>query len=112
MSQKETKCNKICLFYFPHRTSTKKRLIAFCVAILILAGIVSSYCLIINKHNAGQDRIHGHGAVSANGKECADIGVDILRRGGSVADAAISVLLCEGVTCENFNIYLKKYFNF
>jgi gamma-glutamyltranspeptidase/glutathione hydrolase/leukotriene-C4 hydrolase len=38
--------------------------------------------------------------VVANGKECAAIGSRILQRGGSVADAAISTVLCEGVTCK------------
>lgn len=95
------------LLFDPHRNSTKKRLIAVFVAVLILAGVVSTYCLIINKQNSGQEHVYGHGAVAANGKECADIGAGILRRGGSAADAAISVLLCEGVTCElqiNFSL--------
>lgn len=40
-----------------------------------------------------------HGAVAANGKECAEMGAAILRRHGSVADAAITTMLCEGITC-------------
>lgn len=39
------------------------------------------------------------GAVAANGQECAEIGANILKQGGSAADAAISTMLCEGVTC-------------
>lgn len=41
-----------------------------------------------------------HGAVAANGKECAEMGANILKQNGSAADAAITTLLCEGITCE------------
>lgn len=44
-------------------------------------------------------RILTGGAVTSNGEECAQIGADILRQNGSAADAAIAILLCEGVTC-------------
>lgn len=37
------------------------------------------------------------GAVVSNGRGCADIGRDILYKGGSAADAAIATLLCEGI---------------
>lgn len=95
----------VTLFFFPShhslRAVTKKRSIAAVIAIVLIAGIVSTYCLVISKENAGELRVVGHGAVAANGQECADIGVSILKRGGSAADAAISVLLCEGITCES-----------
>jgi len=41
------------------------------------------------------------GAVASNGKECAEMGAAILKQRGSVADAAVTTLLCEGITCEN-----------
>lgn len=41
-----------------------------------------------------------HGAVATNGKECAEMGASILKQKGSVADAAITTLLCEGITCK------------
>ncbi|XP_034934631.1 scoloptoxin SSD14-like [Chelonus insularis] len=37
-------------------------------------------------------------AVSSNGEECSDIGNGILKKNGSAVDAAISMLLCEGVS--------------
>lgn len=42
------------------------------------------------------------GAVAANGKECAAMGAEILKKHGSAADAAITTMLCEGITCKNF----------
>lgn len=38
-------------------------------------------------------------AVVTNGIECSKIGMDILRKGGSAADAAIGALFCEGIAC-------------
>jgi gamma-glutamyltranspeptidase / glutathione hydrolase / leukotriene-C4 hydrolase len=38
-----------------------------------------------------------YGAVASNGAECAQMAVDVLKEGGSAADAAITTLFCEGV---------------
>lgn len=38
-------------------------------------------------------------AIVTNGMECSKIGMDVLKREGSAADAAIAVMMCEGVTC-------------
>jgi gamma-glutamyltranspeptidase/glutathione hydrolase/leukotriene-C4 hydrolase len=46
-----------------------------------------------------------HGAVATNGKECAEMGASILKQKGSVADAAITTLLCEGITCKIYESF-------
>jgi hypothetical protein len=43
-------------------------------------------------------KTHNKGAIVTNGIECAKMGRDIFERGGNVADAAVTVVLCEGVT--------------
>lgn len=44
------------------------------------------------------ENIQGEGSIASNGVECAGIGQDIFKKGGSAADAAIAVLLCEGLS--------------
>lgn len=38
-------------------------------------------------------------AITANGHVSADVGYKIMQLGGSVADAAIATMLCDGVLC-------------
>lgn len=84
---------------------SKRILIAIVIAIVLVVGIFSIYNFGLKKKDSGsqKDSKPAHkqfsGAVAANGKECADIGVSILKKNGSVADAAIATMLCEGVTC-------------
>lgn len=77
---------------------------AIFIAILIFVGVVTIYYLAQQRNNDESSKVkfthHNHGSVVANGKECAQIGMSILKKGGTVADAAISTILCEGITCK------------
>lgn len=84
------------------------------VALIIVAALVGFYVGFQLK----KDTFKFEGAaVSANGIECAGIGISILEKGGSVADSAIATMLCEGITCPQstglgggffMTIYIKK----
>lgn len=94
----------ICVFFSIIRSSVslKRICIAILIAIIFVVGIITAYNFGLKKEN--QEPIHKlyqHGAVAANGKECAEIGASILKQNGSAADAAIATMLCEGVTCES-----------
>lgn len=87
-------------------TQTRKFLL---IGVAVAAVVVVALALGLYfglKHDANDESapdgrpLHfGHGAVTANGHECAAIGAAILRRNGSAADAAIATLFCEGVSC-------------
>ncbi|CAG9822957.1 unnamed protein product [Phaedon cochleariae] len=49
-------------------------------------------------HRFGPPRRNYRGAVVANGKGCADVGINIMKKGGNAVDVAIATLLCEGIT--------------
>ncbi|XP_058811683.1 glutathione hydrolase 1 proenzyme-like [Topomyia yanbarensis] len=72
----------------------RKKIIVALVIFVILVVALSGGLYYGLKHDSQHV-----GAVVANGHECAAIGAEILRIGGSAADAAIATLFCEGVTC-------------
>jgi gamma-glutamyltranspeptidase / glutathione hydrolase / leukotriene-C4 hydrolase len=88
-----------------HRSnaSRKKAFIAVLLAIFAVVVVIVVYSFLLKKDDKEPVHLH-HGAVATNGIECAAIGESILRRQGSVADAAIAVMLCEGVTCESEDV--------
>lgn len=67
---------------------------------MIVVGIITAYNFGLKKDDDQPQHKLFHGAVVANGKECADIGALIFKQNGSIADAAIATMLCEGVTCK------------
>ncbi|XP_076234085.1 glutathione hydrolase 1 proenzyme isoform X2 [Calliopsis andreniformis] len=84
----------------------KKTVLIVGVSIVIVLALIIAVIIVIvsNKSENGEDTrnvedfgVYGKGAVSTNGRECAQIGADILARDGSAVDAAIAALLCEGV---------------
>lgn len=92
---------EINFFFIIFRTNISRRriFIALCVAIIIIVGAVSIYSFGVKNGDAKQTKLL-RGAVAANGKECAAMGAEILKLNGSVADAAIVTMLCEGITCK------------
>ncbi|CAO1382871.1 unnamed protein product [Diamesa serratosioi] len=61
------------------------------VTAIIVAGVIS--------YTDAKTESKSGGAVVTNGLECAKMGASILKNGGSVADAAVTTILCEGITC-------------
>ena len=55
--------------------------------------VISFPCLIVRVFFFGS----GHAAVVSDVKECADVGLDLIKKGGSATDAAIGAMLCVGV---------------
>lgn len=72
----------------------------FAVAIVVTLIVVLVLIYKTDKSNdENYQSLVGSGAIVANGPECAAIGRKIFEKNGSVADAAIAVQLCEGITC-------------
>lgn len=69
----------------------KALVLVLLVTAIIVAGVIS-YANSTNEFKSG-------GAVVTNGLECAKMGASILKKGGSVADAAVTTMICEGITC-------------
>lgn len=68
------------------------------VIVLLLAGIIVAAVISFTNAKTEQNT-GGGGAVVTNGLECAKMGASILKKGGSVADAAVTTIICEGITC-------------
>lgn len=71
-------------------------------AVAIVVTLIVVLVLIYKTDKNDEQEYHnliGSAAIVANGAECAAIGRKIFEKNGSVADAAIAVQLCEGVTC-------------
>ncbi|CAG9802290.1 unnamed protein product [Chironomus riparius] len=78
--------------------SRKRIFIIVFILIIIIVGALTAYNFGIRNDSTPSHKLM-HGAVASNGKECAEMGASILKQKGSVADAAITTLLCEGITC-------------
>ncbi|XP_066137416.1 glutathione hydrolase 1 proenzyme-like isoform X2 [Euwallacea fornicatus] len=73
---------------------SKRKMVIFGVAALVIVALVVAllWIFFIGKNHPFT------GAVITNGYGCSDIGKSIFAKGGSVADAAIATLFCEGVS--------------
>lgn len=79
--------------------SSKKFFVFFIVFLVLL--ILTSATVLLSIYLLSESTPKGTGktAIVTNGIECAAIGREIFEKGGNVADAAVSVVLCEGITC-------------
>ncbi|KAK1116636.1 hypothetical protein K0M31_018254 [Melipona bicolor] len=83
----------------------KKKVLVFGVSIVIILAVILTIIILLvpdSENEKSESRrsyygVYTKAAVSTNGQECAQIGADILIKGGSAVDAAIASLLCEGV---------------
>lgn len=71
-------------------------IVAILAAIVVAVVLVTVYFTVWKPKDDTEPRRMG---IVANGIECADIGMEILKKNGTAADAAIATLFCEGVTC-------------
>ncbi|XP_065081870.1 scoloptoxin SSD14-like isoform X2 [Ochlerotatus camptorhynchus] len=64
-----------------------------------VAAVVIAVFFVINKNGKPGSDHRRVGAVASNAYECASVGADILRQGGSAVDVAIAMMFCEEVAC-------------
>ncbi|XP_055301023.1 scoloptoxin SSD14-like isoform X2 [Sitodiplosis mosellana] len=76
--------------------SIRKKLLLAVVSAAVAGALLTAVIFYLKWED---DEVTHQTAVVTNGLECSAIAGKILKKGGSVADAAIAALLCEGVTC-------------
>lgn len=76
-------------------SNTRTFLSALLVPLLLV--LVSSPSSLASPSSSGAKPQAKHGAVACESKVCSDVGGDILKLGGSAADAMIATVLCVGV---------------
>lgn len=68
-----------------------------CIFIVVLIVAVVAVILGVSLYFVLQNSDHS-GAVITSSEECTRVAVDVLKRGGSAVDSAISACLCTGIT--------------
>lgn len=81
--------------YNLHRKRNRGKEIRMIIVTCLVFGIAVTTALIVDIYTG--DHHTGHAAVVSDVKECADVGLDLIKKGGSAVDAAIGTMLCVGV---------------
>lgn len=74
------------------------KILAIFVVLIVIAAILT-LIFVLNRERNEKNPSSFKNAIVTCGVECADIGMNIMKRGGSVADAGVAVLICEGIVC-------------
>ncbi|XP_040563910.1 glutathione hydrolase 1 proenzyme isoform X2 [Lepeophtheirus salmonis] len=96
-----------CQFHKYYRFRlTKKQLLLMSMGLVIsFVAIIVSILYLGQAHAIPSEKervynaIYSNGAISIDGPRCAKIGYDVIKRNGSVVDAAIAALFCNGIVC-------------
>lgn len=81
--------------YNLHRKRNRGREVRMIIVACLVFGIAVTAALIVDIYTGHHHT--GHAAVVSDVKECADVGLDLIKKGGSATDAAIGAMLCVGV---------------
>ena len=82
--------------------SAVKTKVVVAVLTVTMLGLIIAICaavIIINSESDETDApYYNRGAVAADVGMCSDIGVEILKKGGTAVDSAVATLFCQGAT--------------
>ena len=71
--------------------------VALFVAPFVAFGVVLGQVLKSTSSNPASGQPYQHAAVAADAAACSQVGVDVLKKGGSAVDAAVASMFCVGV---------------
>ncbi|KAI8979758.1 gamma-glutamyltranspeptidase [Mycotypha africana] len=79
------------------RFDSKSALVSLLLLCIIFFLSIFNFKHLYNQNNKLDSVVGSKGAVAVEGKECSEVGLDILKKNGSAVDAAIASALCIGV---------------